>query len=292
MDEHLLPRHLDVLAQHHAVAFVVAPGQRGVELGRGREHGRFARPQREPRCVARHRAGDRFLLLVGSERDHVAEPDVVGIEGAGRQHLHAGDDDAIVVLAHHPQRGHRNILLVVELRITGGLRRHHGVDDIGVVVADVAVIGHEVVGVRAGRRQRIGLHGHAGDERGDVIGRAAEHAEGGIGDLPVPHHAALQIIARARTQKIDGVAAAILLIAQRVAVRRVRLHVVDGGNRRGGVPEGRMARDVVDLLAADIDDAAVAQRFQMLLARPQHHPLLIVAGTLACRIAGDSARCR
>src|SRR5262249_59584212 len=36
-----------------------------------------------------------------------------------------------------------------------------------------------------------------------------------------------------------------------------------------------MVGDVVDPLAADIDDTAVAQRFQMLFARTQHRPLLV-----------------
>jgi hypothetical protein len=36
-----------------------------------------------------------------------------------------------------------------------------------------------------------------------------------------------------------------------------------------------MAGDVVDPLAADIDDATVAQRFQMLSARSQHRRLLV-----------------
>ena len=140
----------------------------------------------------------------------------------------------------------------------------------------------------AGRGQRVRLHRHTGDERGDVIGRAAEHAEGGVGDFPMSEHAALQVVARARAQKIDGMAAAVFLVGQRVAVRRIRLHIVDAGNRRGGVAEGRMARDVVDLLAADIDGATVAQRLQMFLTGPQHHPLLIVLRTLACRIARNS----
>src|SRR5262249_30445799 len=47
------------------------------------------------------------------------------------------------------------------------------------------------------------------------------------------------------------------------------------GDRGSGVAKGGMAGDVLDPLAADIDDAAVAQRFQMLLARAQHRPLLV-----------------
>ena len=118
-----------------------------------------------------------------------------------------------------------------------------------------------------------------------MIGRAAEHPECQLRDHAMPDHAPLQVVARARAQEIDGVAGAVLLVAHDVAVGRIRLHVVDGGDGRGGVAEGGMAGDVVHLLAADIDDAAVAQRFQMFLARPQHRRLLVIVGSLPCRIA-------
>src|SRR5262249_52503347 len=39
--EHLLPRHLDVVAQHHAIAFIVAPGEWGIEFRGGAEHRRL-----------------------------------------------------------------------------------------------------------------------------------------------------------------------------------------------------------------------------------------------------------
>ena len=176
---------LTFVAHQHAVALVVAPGQRRIELRGEPDRGGLARPQRQPRRVARDRAGDRLLLLVGRERNDVADPDLVGVERAGRQHLHAGDDDAVVVLAHDAQRRHRDVLLVIELRIARGLRRHHRVDHVDVVVADVAVVLLQVVGEGVRLRQRVGLHRHAGDERRDVIRRAAEHAVGEFGDAAV-----------------------------------------------------------------------------------------------------------
>ena len=108
-----------------------------------------------------------------------------------------------------------------------------------------------------------------------MIGRAAEHAEGRVGNPPMSQHAPLQVLARARAQEVDRVATAILLVGQAFAVRRIRLHVVEGGDRRGGIAKCGVAGDVLYPLAADIDDTAVAQRFQMLLARAQHRPLLV-----------------
>ncbi len=214
----------------------------------------------------------------GASGMHVADPDLVGVERAGRQHLHAGDDHAVILLAHHAQRRHRQVLLVIEFRVARGLRRHHGVDDIDVVVADVAVVAQKVLGMRMRGRQLIRLHRHAGDERGDVVGGAAEHAEGEIGDPAMPLHAPLQVVAVARSQVIDRVPRAVLFVAHGRAVRRVCFQVVNGGYGCGGIGECGMPRDVVDPFAADIDHAAVAQRFQMFLAGAQHRPLPMAAG--------------
>ena len=150
---------------------------------------------------------------------------------------------------------------MIEFGITRRLRRHNRVDDVNVVVAQMMIVTNKIVGMGARRRQCVGFDRHAGDEGRDVIGRASEHAEGGVGDPAVPDHAPLQVLARARAQEIDRVAAPVFLIGEDFAVGRIRLHVVKRGHRRGGVAKGGMTGDVVDALATDNDDAAVAQRF-------------------------------
>ena len=141
MDEHAFPRHFDLVADEHAVGFVVPVGERGIEFPLAAECERLARPQLQTRRVARNGAGDRLLLLVRRQRNDVADPDFVGERGAGRQHFHAGNNDAGIVLAHDLQRRHRNILPLIKFRVARGLRGHHRIDDVEVVVADVAVIG-------------------------------------------------------------------------------------------------------------------------------------------------------
>src|SRR5262249_58629821 len=64
-----------------------------------------------------------------------------------------------------------------------------------------------------------------------MIGRTAEHAEGEIGDMAVPQHAPLQVLARARAQEIDRVAAALLLLAHKLAGGGVRPHSLKRGGR-------------------------------------------------------------
>ncbi len=103
-----------------------------------------------------------------------------------------------------------------------------------------------------------------------MIGRAAEHAVGQIGDPPVTDHAPLQVVARARAQEIDRVPAAVLLVGHVVAARRIRLHVVERRDGLRGVAKRRMPRHVVDPLGADVDDASVAQGFEMFLSGSQH----------------------
>src|SRR5439155_23605782 len=83
-------------------------------------------------------------------------------------------------------------------------------------------------------------------------------------------HAPLQIVAALRAQEIDRVAAALLLVAHDVAVRRVGLEIVDAGDRLRRGAKGRMPGDVVDLLAADIDHTSIAQCLQVLLTGAQH----------------------
>ena len=270
MDEDLLPRHLDLVAQQHAVAFVVAIGQRRIEFRGAAGLHRLARPQPQARRVAGDGAGDRFFLLFRRQRNDVADPDVVCEHRAGGEHLHAGDDDAVVRLAHHAQGRHRQILLEVEIRIARRLRRQHGVGNIEIVVAGVLVVAQHVVGMGVRRGQRAQVHRHAGDEGGDVVRRAPEQAVGKIGDAPMADHAPLQILARARPQEIDGMAAAILLVGHFRAKRRIGLHVVERRHRLRRIAERRMRGDVVDLFVTDIDHAAVAQRFEMLFAAAQH----------------------
>ena len=103
-----------------------------------------------------------------------------------------------------------------------------------------------------------------------MVRRAPEQAVGKIGDPPVADHAPLQILARARPQEIDRVAAAILLVGHFLAKRRIGLHVVERHHRLRGIAERRVGGDVVDLFVADIDHAAVAQRFEMLFAAAKH----------------------
>ena len=103
-----------------------------------------------------------------------------------------------------------------------------------------------------------------------MVRRAAEQAVGKISNTLVADHAPLQILARARAQEIDGMAAAVLLVGHLRAKRRIGLHVVerDDGLRR--IAERRVRGDVVDLFVTDIDHAAVAQRFEMLFAAAKH----------------------
>ena len=159
---------------------------------------------------------------------------------------------------------------MIEFRIARGLRRHHGVDRVDVVVADVAIIGEQIIGMAARRLQLVGLHRHAGDERGDVIRRAAEHAVGEVGDAAVTIHPPLQVVARTGTQIVDRVAATVFLERHLVAQRGIGFHVVERRHRLRGVAERRMLGDVIDPFRSDIDNASITDRFEVLLAGTQH----------------------
>jgi len=205
-------------------------------------------------------------------------PDLVAEHAARRQHLHARYDDAVVLLRDDPQGRDRQVHALIVVGVAGGLRRQHGVGRVYVVAAHMLVVVEQVAREAAiaavALVEHLGLHRHAGDEARDVVVGAPDHAVGQIGDAAMRIRALLQIGARGRPQVVGRVPLAALLVGHDVAVGRVGLHVVERGHRVGRVPEGGMGGDVVDLLAADIDPAPVANRLQVLLASLQHGALL------------------
>ena len=265
--EHFLPRHLDLLAHHHAVGLVVPVGERVLELDLRIALERLPGPQREAFGIHGHCARDGLRELRGGERDQVADPDLVGEHRAGGQHLHAGDHHAIVLLAHDPQRRDGEVLLHVELGVARGLRRDHRVGGVGVVLPHVLVILEQVALVLAEHR-RVGRH--AGDECGHVVGRTAPEAVRLRGDRTMQQRALFEVLLRLGAQEVAAVAFAVFLEAEGVAVLRGALEVVERSNRLRCMAECGMGRDVGDLFLADVDDAPVAQLFQVFLAGLEH----------------------
>src|SRR2546427_2511377 len=171
MHKDLLPGDFDVVAQDHAVGFVVAIGKGCIELHRAHTFHRFARPQGQSWRVTRNRICDGLFVLVWRQRYDGTNPDLIGQDRASGKHFHAGDHHTIVFLAHNTEGWYWQVLPVVKRRITGGLGRQYSVDRVDVVVADVPVVGQQMVRMTVRRREVVDLHGHAGDEAGDVIRR-------------------------------------------------------------------------------------------------------------------------
>ena len=140
-----LPGDFDILAQDHAVGFVVTIGERRIKLHVARTFHRLARPQGQPWGMTWDRTRDGFFFLVWRQRDHVANPDFVGEDCARGEHFHPADHDAVVLLAHDAEGRHRQVALLVKRRITGRLGRQHGVDRVEIVVTDVPVVGEQMV---------------------------------------------------------------------------------------------------------------------------------------------------
>ena len=103
VQEHALPRNLHAVADQHAVGLVVAVRHRIVGLVRDVLRVGLPRPQRDAGRVERQRRGDRLALELLVDRREIADQDLVGIDRAGGQHLHAGDGDAGIVLGDHLQ---------------------------------------------------------------------------------------------------------------------------------------------------------------------------------------------
>ena len=200
--EHFFPRHLDLVAHHHAVSLVIAMGERAVELDLGVALERLPRPQRQAPGITGHGAGHRLRQLRRRQRNEVADPDFIGEHRAGGEHFHARDHQAVILLAYHAQGRDRDVLLDVELRIARRLRRNNGIAGVNVVLAHVLVIARDVVGVFA---EHLGQYGHTGDKARHMVGRTTKQTVTHGGDLAMQGGAFFQVGFGARAQEIGAV---------------------------------------------------------------------------------------
>ena len=141
----------------------------------------------------------------------------------------------------------------------------------------MAIIGEQVVWITTRRCEFIRLHGQAGHKAGYVVGRPTEHTIRQVRDFSMPNHPPLQVVARLGPQIVNRVSVAVLFEGQRLAIRRVSLHVVDGSHRTGGVAERRVGGDILDSFLANIDHPSILKGFQMLLTSLQHGCLLYIS---------------
>ena len=271
VQEDALPGDLHPVAHQHAVGLVEAVGQRIVRLVARVSRVGLARPQRQARRVERQRRGDRLAPELVGDRREVADQDLVGIDRAGGEHLHARHRDAGGILGDHLQ-----VRVVARLpgkqlgRPHAGRRRHREAE-IEVVAARMLPVAREVVaepGVQLLQHRRV--HRQPGDQPGDLLGRAADESVGRVRARLERPHAPLEVVAGAAAQPLQAVALAVLLVGEEVALRRIGLEVVELGDRLRALAERRMRGDVVDPLGADVDGAAVAHALELLLPGGQH----------------------
>ncbi len=101
IDEDPLPWHEDVVEDGQRVALVEAARQRGV-VGAGLGRGVWsARVELQPRCADWHREGQRVVFVARLLRDHAADEQLVGQNGAGAELLRAAQDDTAVLFGDH-----------------------------------------------------------------------------------------------------------------------------------------------------------------------------------------------
>ena len=118
----------------------------------------LARPQRDARRVQRQRRGDRLALQLLVDRREVADQDLVGIDRAGGEHLHAGDRDAGIVLGHHLQVRIVALLAGKQVGALSPARRRHGEAEIEIVPARMVVVAQQVLPEALVQVRRAGRH--------------------------------------------------------------------------------------------------------------------------------------
>ena len=188
---------------------------------------------------------------------------VVGQHRAGRDHLGAGDDEAGV-----------GLLLDMAADVGDLVRRPVAIDrrmDDGVIDERHALLAELVpaLGVLLVGIVEVGIGAERGQERGLVVGRAADPAVGDprpFGDRVAAGDQIVDGLRRleegVRHAAIAGVGRQQELVLALVVVQRV----VEARDHARGVAEGRMGGDVLDPLAVDVDGAVVAQRVQIFRA--------------------------
>src|SRR6516164_1546869 len=165
---------------------------------------------------------------------------------------------------------------MIEGWIAGRLGWQHGVDSVEIIVSRIPVVAQEIVWMPAWRLQFFNLHGHAGDEGGDVVGRSAEHAVREIGDPAMANHPPLQVVAGSWAHEVDRVAPTIFLVCEIAAVRGIGFEVIEPRHCTSSIAERGMAGHVIDAFRTYVDDAPIAQRFKMFLPGTKHRRVLLL----------------
>ena len=265
--EHVLPGHQHLVHDEHGIVLVDARGQRIVE--RAAHHRRrhlVGRPadQLHARRAGRDHEDRRKPLVADRDQPVVGDEGVVGERRARRHHLGARHDDAGI-----------RLLLHVAVDVAHLLRRQVAVDggmDDGVVDERHALLGELVPALRVvlPGRVELGVGAERAEERGLVVGRAAEPAVADLGPLRDRVAAGDRLLHRLGALEVGVRHAAVAGVGrhqQFVLVLGVVQRIVEARDHACGVAEGRVRGDVLDALAVDVDFAPVAQRLEELLAR-------------------------
>jgi hypothetical protein len=272
VDEDVLPGHEHVVEHDQRVRLVEARGQRIVEhAGRGAGVGPSS-VQLEAGRVVGYDYRDGVVLVAGAQRQDHRDEHPVRHHAAGGEHLRPANDDAAVALGRRA-RVQEGLRLLV-----GGLcpvdrRLHDGVAEIEILVGRLRVEAQQVVGeLLAVAGEELRRAGEAGEEGGDVIGRAAEEAIRGVGPALDRLPPGGEVLARARHQPglVDGPAVARRGIRHQRPIRRIVGDVVEVGERAYGGGEGRVIGDVLDTLAVEEHRAAIAQPAYVVRTTPCH----------------------
>jgi len=176
-----------------------------------------------------------------------AQLQVIGIDASGRELLRALYYDSVVALFHHA-RITRGIALLVRGLAAVDLRRHDRIGGIDVVVPQILVVSHHVVGeCLPSRREHTRRRRIAAEEAGDVVGRAAHQADRVFGDAFEAAMAAPKVFRRPRDHVADVDGLAGLGVGHQADIGVPMLKIEDLGQRPGGAL-GRQLLRVRDVM--------------------------------------------
>ena len=259
VDEHVLPRHENLVEDEDRVVLVEAATERVVERAphdlRGHRVGRPADELHARRVHGDHE-GQREFLLLDRHRARLRHEVVMREGGAGGDDLGAAHDQAGIALLLHV---HVHVRDFVRRTVAIDGRVHervvhveHALLCFAIPAPRVVLIGRVVVGVRAER----------GQERGLVVGRAPHPAVGEArprGDRSLGADQIVHGLRRAEVFVREAAGSRVGLARERLAHRRVVQRVVQARQHAHGIAECRVRRHVLHAFAVDPDVARTAQ---------------------------------
>ncbi len=253
VEKDALPWDEHVVEHAHRVGLLEAGAERMIPLRLGAVVEGLTADEPQPARSRRNAEGKHVALLALADAGLRIDQELVRGRAVGSEHLGAAHDQPLFRLLDHAEMG-EGVLVLVRALGAVGLRIDDGVGEKQVAVAAIGVVvAHIPREPLAALAEEIGALGPGHQHGVEIIGRATDHAEGGVSPDLHRFTALHQVGGCARNQERRAGGSVLSRVGHDVAVRGRDLQVVEVGDRLYRTAEHRVGGDVVDAPARDPD---------------------------------------